>query len=88
MDVAHFAGAANQSRDEIIESKIFNELGFKAAYTFNVSKINTKLELFGGIKNITNSYQEDFDIGKDRDSNFIYGPAAPRTFFLGIRLKS
>ena len=88
MDVAHFAGAVNQSRDEIIESKVFNELGFKAAYTFNVSKLNTKLELFGGIKNITNSYQEDFDIGKDRDSNFIYGPAAPRTFFLGIRLKS
>ena len=88
MGVAHFAGAPNQSTDEIIESKVFNELGFKIAYTFDVSKINTKLELFGGIKNIANSYQEDFDIGKDRDSNFIYGPAAPRTFFLGIRLKS
>lgn len=88
MYVAHFAGAANQSTDEIIESKVFNEWGFKLAYTFNILKINTKLELFGGVKNITNSYQEDFDIGKDRDSNFIYGPAAPRTFFMGIRLKS
>jgi outer membrane receptor for ferrienterochelin and colicins len=35
-----------------------------------------------------NAYQTDFDIGKNRDSNFIYGPAQPRTFFGGIKLRS
>ena len=38
----------------------------------------------GGVKNIFNSYQDDFDVGPTRDSNYIYGPAAPRTWFMGI----
>ena len=31
-------------------------------------------------------YQSNFDIGKNRDSNFIYGPSQPRTFYAGIKL--
>ncbi|MEJ2163221.1 MAG: TonB-dependent receptor [Robiginitalea sp.] len=38
-----------------------------------------------GVKNIFNSYQDDFDVGPTRDSNYIYGPAAPRTYFFGIK---
>ncbi|WP_239990709.1 porin family protein [Marixanthomonas ophiurae] len=37
-----------------------------------------------GVKNIFNSYQDDFDKGPTRDSDYIYGPNAPRTFFIGI----
>jgi outer membrane receptor for ferrienterochelin and colicins len=40
---------------------------------------------FGGIRNIFNSYQDDFDSGPTRDSDYIYGPAAPRTFFFGLK---
>lgn len=40
---------------------------------------------FGGIRNIFNSYQDDFDTGPTRDSDYIYGPAAPRTFFFGLK---
>ena len=29
-----------------------------------------------------------FDIGKNRDSNFVYGPPIPRTIFIGIKLKT
>ena len=50
--------------------------------------MSSPIELFGGVKNITNAYQDDFDSGKNRDSNYIYGPAAPRTFYIGLRLKS
>ena len=88
MDVAHFAGAPNQKVDEIIQSQIFNEWGYKIAYTAPIEKWKTKIEFFGGIRNVFNSYQDDFDIGKNRDSNFIYGPAMPRTFFIGLNLKS
>ena len=38
-----------------------------------------------GIKNLFNSYQSDFDTGPTRDSDYIYGPNAPRTFFFGIK---
>ena len=28
-----------------------------------------------------------FDIGKNRDSNYVFGPSLPRTFFIGVKLK-
>ena len=46
------------------------------------------LEIFGGVKNLTNAYQNDFDTLRDRDSGYVYGPGAPRTFYLGLRLHS
>lgn len=38
-----------------------------------------------GVKNMFNSYQRDFDTGPTRDSDYIYGPNAPRTFFIGLK---
>jgi outer membrane receptor for ferrienterochelin and colicins len=38
-----------------------------------------------GVKNIFNSYQDDFDSGPTRDSDYVYGPIAPRTFFFGVK---
>ena len=38
-----------------------------------------------GVKNIFNSYQNDFDTGPTRDSDYVYGPNAPRTFFIGLK---
>ena len=88
MTIAHFAGAPGIEEDAYIQSPSFTELSIKTGYTFNLKNIDSGLEVFGGIKNITNAYQNDFDLGKDRDSNFIYGPSAPRTVFVGLRLKS
>lgn len=84
MLVPHFAGAPNQTFDEILTSSPFSDLGLKLDYQINASTV--KYNLFGGIKNVFNSYQDDFDIGRNRDSNYIYGPAQPRTYFLGLRL--
>lgn len=51
-------------------------------------KLDTQIELFGGVKNLFDAYQNDFDIGKERDSNYIYGPSAPRTIFIGLKFGS
>ena len=88
MELVHFAGAPEISEDTYFDSPSFTEVGFKSGYTFNLKNMDTGLEVFGGIKNIFNAYQNDFDTGKNRDSNFIYGPGMPRTFFMGVRLKS
>jgi len=88
MKVPHFAGALNQSTDEIIITKTFSELSIKATYTKSIKSIDSQIELYCGIKNIFNAYQSDFDFGKNRDSNFIYGPAQPRSFSLGLKLSS
>ena len=88
MLVTHFSGASNQPVDEIISSASFSEVSFKFAYSIGLKKINSKIELYTGVKNILNAYQDQFDIGKNRDSNFVYGPSQPRTIFIGIKLKS
>lgn len=88
MLVPHFAGAPNQTIDEFTLTDRFSELNFKFAYTINLKKPAIGIEIYMGVKNIFNAYQDQFDIGKNRDSNFIYGPAQPRTIFGGIKLIS
>ncbi|MAS68637.1 MAG: TonB-dependent receptor [Flavobacteriaceae bacterium] len=84
MKVPHFAGAPNQLIDEIVTTDSFSELSLKFNYTISADSVS--LDLYTGIKNIFNDYQRDFDIGKNRDSNYIYGPAQPKTTYLGVRL--
>jgi len=88
MLVPHFAGAPNQIADEIYESSPFSDLSAKIGYTVSMKKMQSEIEIYGGVKNILNAYQNNFDIGKNRDSNFVFGPSLPRTFFLGVKLRS
>lgn len=88
MQLPHLAGAPEQDRDEYVTTPDFSEIGLKLGYTFALPSLQSGLELFGGIKNLTNAYQSDFDSGKNRDSNYVYGPGMPRTYFVGMRLKS
>lgn len=88
MKIPHFAGAPNQLVDEIITSKPFSELSTKVGYTMGVNKMQFKVEFYGGVKNIFNAYQSKFDIGKNRDSNYVFGPSQPRTIYFGLKLKS
>lgn len=89
MDILHVAGEnTGQTVDEYFKTPSFTELSLRVGYTFDMSKVSTGLEIYGGVKNITNSYQDDFDIGKNRDSNYIYGPSAPRSVFVGLKISS
>ena len=87
MDVLHLASPNNLTADEYFTSPSFTEVGFKSSYKFELPKLKTNLELSAGVKNLFDSYQSKFDIGKDRDSNFIYGPATPRTIFVGLKFQ-
>lgn len=48
-------------------------------------KEDFRVTISGGMKNIFDSYQDDFDVGPLRDSDYIYGPNSPRSLFLGIK---
>lgn len=85
MLVPHFAGYI--PKDTLHESQQFFELNFKVAKNFTISQ-NYTLQLNFGIQNIFNSYQTDFDRGRDRDPGYIYGPSRPRTFFVGIKFQT
>ncbi|MDD3687219.1 MAG: TonB-dependent receptor, partial [Bacteroidales bacterium] len=75
---------ANPEEGELRTSNPFFDLGIKAKY--NVKINGATLQFFGGVKNIFNSFQNDFDLGADRDPAYIYGPTSPRTVYFGIKL--
>lgn len=66
------------------KSDSFFDLGLKINYDIKIN--SSKLRLFGGMKNIFNSYQSDFDRGINRDPAYIYGPLNPRTIYFGIKI--
>ena len=86
MKISHFAGAPNQTNDEFLKTPAFSEINSKIGYTIQSQQYDMNIEVYGGLKNIFNQYQKDFDIGKNRDSNYTYGPSIPRTVFIGLKI--
>ena len=62
----------------------FYDMGLKLSYDFKLA--STTLQLYGGVKNLLNSYQNDFDKGAERASSYVYGPMLPRTLYIGFKL--
>lgn len=69
---------------DLVDTESFFDVTSKLTYHFDL-KENFHVELSGGIQNIFNSYQDDFDSGAMRDSDYVYGPNMPRTLFIGLR---
>ena len=78
--------AGTPDNDILFESPGFLETTLKLSYIFNVQRLDSSVELFGGAGNVFDQYQDDFDRGKNRDSNYVYGPAKPRNFFIGLKI--
>ncbi len=70
---------------DLVDTDPFFDVNLKASYRFNISE-DFRLELSSGVKNIFNSYQPEFDTGPERDSDFIYGPMAPRSVFISVKI--
>lgn len=84
MNVPHLAGAPGVENDELVRTRTFIETNIKASYTLQSISLPEETTIYLGILNIFDEYQDDFDRGPYRDSNYIYGPAKPRTLFAGI----
>jgi outer membrane receptor for ferrienterochelin and colicins len=69
--------------NDLINSEGFFDLGTRLSYTVKLN--GASVQFLGGIRNIFNSYQSDFDTGIDRDPAFIYGPLMPRTLYFGVK---
>jgi outer membrane receptor for ferrienterochelin and colicins len=83
MFTPHYEGFI--ANDQLEKTRSFYEINWKSAYIFSISD-TLQLEVSGGIQNILNSYQRDFDSGINRDASYIYGPSRPRTIFIGLKL--
>lgn len=83
MLVEHKAGVIE--KDIAVRTPDFWELNLKAGYDFSLYK-NIGLQVYAGVQNIFNAYQNDFDKGSMRDSGYIYGPGMPRSYFAGLKI--
>ncbi len=83
MDVPHLAGYI--AADELVHTPDFWEMNLRLAYQLPLNSVQ-KVAFIAGIQNLFDQFQQDFDKTKDRDSNYVYGPARPRTFFTGLKL--
>ena len=84
MLVGHAAGSG-VDEPVAVNTPNFMEVNMKLAYDFLIYKY-INLQVNGGIQNITNAYQKDFDKGWNRDSGYIYGPSLLRSYFVGVKV--
>ncbi|MGC9373666.1 MAG: TonB-dependent receptor [Bacteroidales bacterium] len=85
MLVPYFGPTLEKPEDgELRETNPFVDLGAKLSYQYRLN--GASMQIFVGIKNMFNSYQDDFDTGDERDPGYIYGPGQPRTIYFGIKI--
>lgn len=85
MLVPHFGGAPENPADRLHRSGAFWTQDVKAAYRLPLKGADGPVvELSAGVFNAFDAYQNDFDSGPSRDSNYVYGPGRPRTPWVGV----
>ena len=83
MLVQHMAGSG-VAQDAAVSTPSFFDMNIRLSYDVRIYKEIT-MQLYGGVQNLFNAYQKDFDKGVDRDSGYIYGPSLPRSWFVGAK---
>ena len=71
--------------DVAVETPSFFDANLKISKDFKLFP-GVGMQINGGLMNIFNSFQDDFDKGVDRDSGYIYGPMMPRSLYFGVKL--
>ncbi len=74
-------------REELKQSKAFLTVDLQVSYEIDLNKNHqAELEIYAGVKNIFNQYQNDFDKGVFRDAGYVYGPRQPRIINFGLKI--
>lgn len=79
----HVAGAI--PADIAVTTPDFFDMEVKLAYDIPLYQEIT-VQVNGGVRNIFDSYQSDFDRGPKRDGGYMYGPGLPRSYFAGLKI--
>ena len=82
MLVQHNAGFIAKDTERLTPD--FWDMGARLSYTLSLTR-QLRLELNAGVKNLFDSFQHDLGFGQRKDAAYIYGPAAPRTYFIGAK---
>ena len=82
MLVQHMEGSGTDV-DMAVTTQSFFDASAKLTYSFRLFN-RANLDVSAGVSNIFNSYQNDFDTGRLRDSGYVYGPSLPRCVNVGF----
>ena len=83
MKAPHYAGYILTDRLETTDAFLTIDIGL--TYELSHSETNgSEMNLKAGVKNLTDTYQDDLDYGINRDAGYIYGPSTPRMIYAGI----
>lgn len=76
--------ARNAPTADVIESNPFYvvDIGISRALNFTGVDVIAK----AGINNVLDDFQDDLQSGPDRDSDYVYGPRFPRTYYASLSL--
>ncbi|WP_424492381.1 TonB-dependent receptor [Salinimicrobium sp. GXAS 041] len=69
---------------QLNKSNPFYDVNIKLNHHIHINE-NLQVNIFGGVQNIFDSYQDDFDTGPTRDSGYVYGPSLPRSVYFGLK---
>lgn len=83
MNVPHYAGYIDTDRLETSDPFLTIDAG-TTIYLKHAKSGKGDIKLNLGVKNISDSYQKDFDKGVDRDAGYVYGPGTPRMWYAGV----
>ncbi|MBR5821085.1 MAG: TonB-dependent receptor [Alistipes sp.] len=84
MLVQHYAGSGTPV-DVAVKTPQFLDCNLRLQYAVKLFG-DVEMDLYGGVKNLFDAYQSDFDLGAERDSGYVYGPMMPRSWFLGVKI--
>ncbi len=74
----------NETTEEVVKTgQTFVELDAGSTWELPLTE-SFKVKFALGMKNITNSYQDDLQKGVNRDPAYVYGPPLPRRLYLGM----
>jgi len=77
----------DDNTEALHRSNAFFDAGLKFYYDMKLC-VGVNMQWFAGMKNLFNSFQDDFDKGIGRDPAYVYGPTMPRTFYVGFKIGS
>lgn len=72
--------------DVAVKTPRFCDVNARVSYKFSLYK-EIGMEVYGGVQNLFNSFQKDFDKGVERDSGYVYGPSMPRSWLVGMKFR-
>lgn len=74
----------NERIGTLVTTPFFADINLSVQRTWDIKNAHFSVE--AGVYNILDSYQNDVEVGWERDANYFFGPIRPRSLYLSLSL--